>query len=137
MSEEEMRKEENLEHEVLDRLRLVTKTDFNKDLLDDSYIDAVLKAINIVLDLYKQEKEKNKELRNICKELIKEKQELTTVLLDDNIPKSKIKEKIEELENKDLEIYDTDSEDVMISKYEERAILDFCKELLEENRNDR
>ena len=46
------------------------------------------------------------------------------------IPKSKIKEKIEELTNKDLEIYDTDSEDIIISKYEERAVLDFCKELL-------
>ena len=48
------------------------------------------------------------------------------------IPKSKVKEKIEELSDKDLEIYETDSEDVIISKYEDRAVLDFCNSILED-----
>lgn len=57
MTEEEMEKEENLEHEVLDRLWLMTENDFNKDILDDSYIDAMLKARNIILKLYKRQEE--------------------------------------------------------------------------------
>lgn len=48
------------------------------------------------------------------------------------ILKSKVKEKIEEIKNEDLEIYDTDSEDVKIAKYEQRAVLDICEELLGE-----
>lgn len=48
------------------------------------------------------------------------------------IDRFKIKEKIEELKNEDLEIYDTDSEDLIIAKYEQRAILDFLEELLQE-----
>lgn len=40
----------------------------------------------------KQEKEKNKKLQIRCKELIKEKQELNTALLYDNISKNKIRE---------------------------------------------
>lgn len=47
------------------------------------------------------------------------------------IPVSLVEEKIEELKNEDLEIYDTDSEDLIIAKYEQRAILDFLQELLE------
>lgn len=41
----------------------------------------------------KQEKEKNKKLQIRCKELIKEKQELNTALLYDNISKDKIRDK--------------------------------------------
>lgn len=51
-------------------------------------------------------------------------------IFNNYIPKSKVKEKIEELEKEDLEIYDTDSEDVKIAKYEQRAVLDICEELL-------
>ena len=47
------------------------------------------------------------------------------------IPKSKVKEKIEEYKQEDLEIYDTDSEDVRIAKYEQRAILEVLQELME------
>ena len=54
MSEEEMEKEENLEHEVLDRLKLLNKEDFDTYYLDESYIDAMLKARNIILKLYKK-----------------------------------------------------------------------------------
>ncbi len=53
-------------------------------------------------------------------------------IFNNYIPKSKVKEKIEELEKEDLEIYDTDSEDVKIAKYEQRAVLDICEELLGE-----
>ena len=49
-----------------------------------------------------------------------------------SISKDKVKEKIEELSDKDLEIYETDSEDVIISKYEDRAVLDFCNSILED-----
>ena len=62
MSEEEMKKDENIEHEVLDRLKSLHPFDFDYKLVDNSYVDAMLKARNIILDLYKQEKEKNKEL---------------------------------------------------------------------------
>ena len=48
-----------------------------------------------------------------------------------HIPKSKVKEKIEEYKQEDLEIYDTDSEDVRIAKYEQRAILEVLQELME------
>lgn len=53
-------------------------------------------------------------------------------IFNNYIPKSKVKEKIEEIKNEDLEIYDTDSEDVKIAKYEQRAVLDICEELLGE-----
>lgn len=62
MSEEEMRKEENLEHEVLDRLKKLEPMDFDYNAVTTSYVDAILKARNIILDLYQKEKEKNKEL---------------------------------------------------------------------------
>lgn len=52
----------------------------------------------------------------------------------DSIPKSKVKEKIEEIEQEDLEIYDTDSEDLVVAKYEYRAVLDALQELLREER---
>ena len=45
---------------------------------------------------------------------------------------SKVKEKIEEIEQEDLEIYDTDSEDLVVAKYEYRAVLDTLQELLRE-----
>lgn len=48
----------------------------------------------------------------------------------DYIPKQKLRDKIEELEEEDLEIYDTDSEDLIIAKYEQRAVLDFAQQLL-------
>lgn len=48
------------------------------------------------------------------------------------ILKSKVKEKIEELKQEDLEIYDTDSEDLVVAKYEYRAVLDALQELLRE-----
>ena len=41
----------------------------------------------------------NKELKEHCKELIKEKQELTTIIEDDCIPKSKIRELLEHYKN--------------------------------------
>ena len=58
-----------------------------------------------LLDLYQQEKEKNKKLQIRCKELIEEKQELNTALLYDNIHKDKIRAILEKY--KYTEIVDT------------------------------
>ena len=66
------------------------------------------KAIGIVLNLIKKQskeieelKEKNKKLQDKAKELIFEKQELTSALLD-STPNDKIKAKIEEVEQWEL-----------------------------------
>lgn len=53
-------------------------------------------------------------------------------LFNNYIPISVIQNKKSKLDEEDLEIHDTDSEDVRIAKYEQRAILDFCNSLLEE-----
>ena len=62
MREEEMRKPENIEHEVIDRLKNLDVEDFDYNAVDANYADAVLKARNIILDLYYKEKEKNKDM---------------------------------------------------------------------------
>lgn len=62
MDIEEMQKEENFEHEVLDRLKCLDPTDFDYNAVDGSYVDAVLKARDILLTAYEKEKEKNKEI---------------------------------------------------------------------------
>ena len=90
----------------------------------DRLID-IVEEKNIFYDAYKKEKQRNEELV----------EDLTTVYMNGIYDERdkwniKIKRKIEEINNEDLEIYNTDSEDVKISKYEQRAILDFCKELL-------
>lgn len=46
----------------------------------------------------------------------------------------KIKDRIKYLEKEDLNIYDTDSEDVRIAKYEQRAMLSVLKEFLAEEK---
>jgi hypothetical protein len=86
----------------------------------------ITKYVNIVLNLIeKQSKEieelkvNNKKLQDKCKELIFEKQELTSALLD-STPNDRIKAKIKELENK-LE-YETNGWE---SEYE------YCKEVLQ------
>ena len=64
MSEDEMRKEENLKHEVLDRLKTLEPIDFDYNVVDGSYVDAMLKARNIILDLYKQKCKQNKDAKD-------------------------------------------------------------------------
>ena len=59
MNIEEMQKEENFEHEVLDRLKCLDPRDFDYNAVDGSYVDAVLKAKDILLTAYEKEKEKN------------------------------------------------------------------------------
>lgn len=56
MSEEEMSKEENFEHEVIDRLKNLEPTDFDYNTLDASYVDALLKARNIILKSHEEQK---------------------------------------------------------------------------------
>ena len=132
---------------------------------EDNYIKPIGETLQDKIHWLEQElfkeKEKNENLISENKELKEDNRVLERRLLNANnrykrlndnfqrcqikttdivnskyIHKSKLKEVIEEKKSKDLEIYDTDSEDVIISKYEERAILDFCKELLEENKNE-
>lgn len=115
--------------------------EYNKDL------ETVLNLIEKLENMYNKEhnehiemKRQNGVLRNnerILKEKIEEleKREIWSTatingLKDDFILKQKIRDKIEELEEEDLEIYDTDSEDLIIAKYEQRAVLDFAQQLL-------
>lgn len=77
-----------------------------------------------LLDLYNKEKRKNIQLLN------------SKIGVDlsfaDYISKDKIREKIKELEENNLEIdFAWDSGDVINAKYEDRAKLDILKELLE------
>lgn len=93
MNIEEMQKEENFEHEVLDRLKCLDTMDFDYNAVDGSYVDAVLKARDIILTAYEKEKEKNSKLLEA----------LDSVWLDGfedgkKYFENKIKAKIEELE---------------------------------------
>ena len=88
----------------------------------------VPQAIEHLLQDYKRQKQINKELEI----------DLTIVYLkgiEDGKDKyeQKIKNKIKEIGNEDLGVYDTDSEDVVIAKYEHRAVLDTLNELLQES----
>jgi len=56
MNEEEMSKEENFEHEVIDRLKNLEPTDFDYNTLDASYVDALLKARNIILKSHEEQR---------------------------------------------------------------------------------
>ncbi len=85
---------------------------------------------------YQEEKDKQFELlrenKNMAEEYLVNNPGMAKYLNENYIFKSKVKEKIEELEQEDLEIYDTDSEDVRIAKYEQRAILNVLQEFLRE-----
>ena len=81
MNIEEMQKEENFEHEVIDRLKCLDMMDFDFNVVDSSYVDALLKARDIILTAYEKEKEKNKEL--VAKVEILESQNIK--LCDDNL----------------------------------------------------
>lgn len=61
----------------------------------------------------------NKKLKERCKELIKEKQELTTIIEDDCIPKSKVKEKINKIQELQINYVDGITFDHIILKLEE------------------
>lgn len=88
-----------------------------KDTLEVSY------AIENLIKAYKEQNGIIKTANIAIKDLQQK--------LENSIPVSLVEEKIEKLKNEDLEIYDTDSEDLIIAKYEQRAILDFLQELLE------
>ena len=123
-----------------------------KDFLTDTEkekwqqtIDTVLNYIE-ELEIYKDELKKVNKALNLeegtiapyTSDIIESLKRCVTQFQNDalnSIPKQKIRDKIEELEEEDLEIYDTDSEDLVIAKYEERAVLDFAQELLNEEGN--
>ena len=94
-------------------------------------------TINTILNLIeKQSKEieelknKNKKLQDKCKELIFEKQELTSALLD-STPKDKIKAKIEELEKMYDELPKNPKEHLH-SKTEYKIVIGVLQSLLNE-----
>lgn len=97
--------------------------------------DREMKAINNVLLEREQDKKRIQELEeeNRIFALEGSKVRLSLYIKENYILKQKIKDKILELEQEDLEIYDTDSEDLFIAKYEQRAILDNLKDLLQES----
>ena len=55
-----------------------------------------MESLEHLIKVYKELEEKNRKLKEHCKEQIKDKQELTTALLD-SIPVSLVEEKIKEL----------------------------------------
>lgn len=98
---------ENLkEYLEKDSLYVLHKKGENKELSDfDKFCIGHCEDIEVLITEYERQKQRNKEhqkingkLREKAKVLIKEKQELTSALLD-SIPKQKIKDEIEELEN--------------------------------------
>lgn len=107
----------------------------------DKEIEDIKELLEIVIKGYIEEYIINLDLSDSTKNVLKRQlrktfldedllYDLVTIAYKNSIPKSKVKEKIEEIKNEDLEIYDTDSEDVKIAKYEQRAVLDICEELL-------
>ena len=84
---------ENSIEEAIERIAKLITTKFNNDYSIDN-VDK--EAIEELLKAYKELEEKNRKLKEHCKEQIKDKQELTTALLD-SIPVSLVEEKIEEL----------------------------------------
>ena len=84
---------ENSIEEAIERIAKLITTKFNNDYSIDN-VDK--EAIEELLKAYKELEEKNRKLKEHCKEQIKDKQELTTALLD-SIPVSLVEEKIKEL----------------------------------------
>lgn len=93
--------------------------------LNDEDRQSLQNLIEAYKELEEENEKKDDELIYITGQNFEELKELY-------IPVSLVKETIEELKNEDLEIYDTDSEDLIIAKYEQRAILDFLQEILRE-----
>lgn len=92
--------------------------------LNDEDRQSLQNLIEAYKELEEENEKKDDELIYVTGQNFEELKELY-------IPVSLVEETIEELKNEDLEIYDTDSEDLIIAKYEQRAILDFLQELLE------
>ena len=91
-----------MEEEIIDDLKSIIKyINENGSMYCDNEDST---AIQGLLDLYNKEKEKNKELEGMIKNRIKYTNELEKDLFENAsnyvIPKSKLREKIEELENK-------------------------------------
>lgn len=120
-------KENNREEDI----KILENYIYNKK---ETMKEQLVKAIEHLIKAYKELEEENKTLNERNQYLVKYRAKLEKELYKSNenyIPISLVEEKIEKLKNEDLEIYDTDSEDVRIAKYEQRAILDFLQELLE------
>ena len=119
--------DENFEHEVIDRLKSLEFMDFDFNAVEPSYVSSMLQARDIILDSYKEEKEKNEELeKKIGKDLDVVYMKATYDERDKW--KNKIKEKIEKVKNSDenYTFKNLTSEDIR------RTIITNLRELLEE-----
>lgn len=90
------------EKHLIDILNIVDERDFNKNLTTERYRADVVKAINLLKDLYNQEKEDNKELEKDNKNLnilLDAKYKDVTYMLLNYISKEKIREKLELLKD--------------------------------------
>lgn len=81
-----------------------------------------VECIKVLLTAYEKEKDKNKKLQDKAKELIFEKQELTSALLD-STPNDKIKAKIEELEKEYKEAYNKGFKTDMVNRLREIKLM--------------
>ena len=116
---------------LLTRYKDIKRT--NSDLQGEQ--EQLYNKIDELEALNKGHEEEIGRLKYICEKTLDDLIEYvktTKKLQKETIWKSKVKEKIEEIEQEDLEIYDTDSEDVIIAKYEQRAVLNVLQELLRE-----
>ena len=78
-----------------------------------------VEAIETILDLYKQKKEKIEAMNKGIDELVREKQDLKTELYMNSVSKDKIRDKIYQLNTSDI--------------LEDQIAITYLKELLEEN----
>lgn len=76
---------------ILERMLKIEKECLHYDVSQDE-----IRAIEHLIKAYKELEEENRKLKEHCKEQIKDKQELTTALLD-SIPISLVEKKMEEL----------------------------------------
>ena len=92
MSDEE--KKEYIEHEILDRLYCLEENDFDKNKVDDGYIQAVLNACKEAKNLIEKQSKEIEELKKPKYVIDCETNEITK-LTNDFVSKDKIKEILE------------------------------------------
>ena len=96
LSDEE--KKEYIEHEILDRLYCLEENDFDKNKVDDGYIQAVLNACKEAKNLIEKQFKEIEELKKPKYVINCETNEITK-LTNDFVSKDKIKAKIEEVKD--------------------------------------
>ena len=107
--------------EAIEMLKRIYVTEFNTSSIYDNVSNVNL-AIETLLTAYEKEKKKNKKLQDKAKELIFEKQELTSALLD-STPNDKIEAKIEELDKEYKEAYNKGFKTDMVNRLREIKLI--------------